>query len=273
MTTQEPKVQFNFGENWEAFSNSSLSHEALVQSRTSFIKLLGTDNLKGKTLVDIGFGQGLGVLNAASLGANVVGCDINPLCGQVLEGNKKLYPHLAETNIPVVIGSILDSAVVEELDKSSPDGEGKKYDIVHSWGVLHHTGSMWQAIQNSMSLVKDNGTFVIAIYNRHWSSYGWTLVKRLYNFLPKWGKWLMAQTFYLIIFVAKFLVTFKNPLKKDRGMNFYYDVIDWLGGYPYEYASKEEIENYFKEHGFKLNNYFEAEVPTGCNQFVFEKMK
>jgi len=272
MTKMDPKVQFDFGENWEAFSEASLNEKALAQSKHQFIELISSDDLRGKSFVDIGFGQGLGLLNATSLGAKTVGCDINPLCATVLARNQEKFPELKDVKIPVVVGSILHQEKVDSIANNAPEKDVSKYDIVHSWGVLHHTGSMWQAIENSMQLVKDGGTFIIAIYNKHWSSSPWWLIKRIYNFLPKWGRYLMVKLFYVVIYLAKFLVTFQNPLKKDRGMNFYYDVIDWLGGYPYEYASKEEIQNYFEERGYALKRFIKAEVPTGCNEFVFEKI-
>ena len=49
-----------------------------------------------------------------------------------------------------------------------------------------------------------------------------------------------------------------------------YDVIDWIGGYPYEYASKDEIKNFVEGKGFRLVKFNKAAVLTGCNEFIFE---
>ncbi len=81
----------------------------------------------------------------------------------------------------------------------------------------------------------------------------------------------MIALFYWVIYVAKFLVTGKNPKKKQRGMNFYHDVIDWVGGYPYEYATVLEIEQILKAKGFSTSYVKQPKVPTGCNEFVFHQ--
>ena len=39
------------------------------------------------------------------------------------------------------------------------------FDIVYSWGVLHHTGDVWHAIENAASRVKPGGIFYIALYS------------------------------------------------------------------------------------------------------------
>ena len=63
-----------------------------------------------------------------------------------------------------------------------------------------------------------------------------------------------------------------NPLKKERGMDFWFDVIDWVGGYPYEYATCREVESLVTNHGFEMRRCIPATVPTGCNEFLFEKI-
>jgi hypothetical protein len=147
----------------------------------------------------------------------------------------------------------------------------KLFSIVHSWGVLHHTGDMTTAIRNAALLVEENGYLVLAIYNRHWTSPLWRFIKRLYCSSPQWIRFVTLCLFYPLIVLAKLLVTGKNPFNKNRGMSFYYDVIDWLGGYPYEYASREEIERSVGMLGFSLVKHMPASVPTGCNEYVFKK--
>ena len=66
-------------------------------------------------------------------------------------------------------------------------------------------------------------------------------------------------------------MTRRNPLDKERGMDFWYDVIDWIGGYPYEYANRQEIESFMRAAGFTPKRFIAAQVPTGCNEFVFER--
>ncbi len=265
-------LQFDFGENWNEFSQNALNQEKIADAKRDFIQLIDNNDIKQKTFLDIGFGQGLTLLTATTLDANTVGCDINSKCKLVLESNKKYFKELITKEIPVIIGSILEHKVVENLELASPDKKSRKYDIVHSWGVLHHTGKMWKAIEIAAGLVDANGLYIIAIYNCHWSSSLWLFIKWIYNISPNFIKKLLIYIFYFIIAFAKWLVTFKNPFRKERGMNFYYDVVDWLGGYPYEYATTGEIISFVEKLGFKTVKYTNATVPTGCNEFVFKKI-
>lgn len=223
--------------------------------------LIGSELISGKSFLDIGCGSGIFAIAAKRLGASkVVGLDVNPICVDVARLNSRKYLENS-SQIDFAIQSILDPIA---SDLSLP------YDIVYSWGVLHHTGSMWPAISNAAKMVPPNGLFVIAIYNKHISSKAWWLIKPIYNMLPKIFQKIMILLFVPVIFLAKLLVTGKNPLNKQRGMDFYYDVIDWVGGYPYEYASAAEVISYCEKLGFRLEKLVPPEVPTGCNEFVFK---
>jgi 2-polyprenyl-6-hydroxyphenyl methylase/3-demethylubiquinone-9 3-methyltransferase len=145
------------------------------------------------------------------------------------------------------------------------------FDLVYAWGSLHHTGSMHEAITNTARAVAPGGTLILAIYNRHLTSSVWRGIKWFYNQVPSIIQRLMAVLFAGVIYVAKLAVTRRNPLEKERGMDFWYDVIDWIGGYPYEYASPAEIETFLRRLGFTLRTLVPAQVPTGCNEFVFER--
>ena len=262
-------MQFDFGQNWADFSTNAIDPERVVQARREFAELMQGIDLNNRCFLDIGFGQGFSLLAAAVAGAVVFGCDINPKCGEVLARNRIWFPELPNHRIPTVIGSILNDAVVSEL-RALSGGEG--FDIVHSWGVLHHTGDMRRAIANAASLVRPGGHFVIAIYNRHWSSLPWFCVKRLYCYSPGWGRRLMIGVLYPVIWLAKLLVTGENPKKMERGMDFYYNVVDWVGGYPYEYASMAQTQTLVESLGFECVCVIPARVPTGCNEFIFRKM-
>ena len=259
---------FDFGENWDDFSRQALDERRLNEAARDFRALCTGIELKGCTFLDIGFGQGLGLLNAASEGARVTGCDINVRCAQVLERNRRLFPNLTAP-IPVVVGSILDDEVAKQLRQLSGN---QGFHLVHSWGVLHHTGDMRKAIAHASGLVAAQGCLIIALYNRHWSSSLWRMIKWSYVRSPRWLQRAFIGVFYPIIYVAKWLVTGSNPKRQERGMDFYYDVVDWVGGYPYEYASREEIVSELEKQGFKLVKFIAARVPTGCNEFIFQRI-
>lgn len=258
---------FDFGQNWKEFSEQALTEQRFAQARKDFAELTSGIDLDGRSFLDIGFGQGLTLLCAIESGAQVHGLDINPKCREVFNYNRDRLHAGDPRDARVAVGSILDTQPVATVRAWQQEG----YDVVHSWGVLHHTGKMWQAIDNAMGLVRPGGHFVLAIYNRHWSSAAWTAIKRVYVSLPGVLQKMMNWAFFPIIYLAKLLATGRNPLRMERGMEFYYNVVDWVGGYPYEYASREEIESYMAQRGFELERFVPTIVPTGCNEFVFRK--
>src|SRR2546427_7827466 len=222
---------FDFGANWQAFSAQRIDTQRLAHAVQSLQSLLQQETLQGLSFLDIGCGSGLFALAAYQLGAaRVIGIDINPRCLAASEQNRDRFTPEA----PITF--LQASALVPESFQSLGS-----FDIVYAWGSLHHTGAMWDAIRNVAKQVALGGTLVLAIYNKHITSPIWKRTKWLYNRLPSFGQRLMAILFAGIVFVAKFLVTRRNPLDKERGMDFWYDVIDWIGGYPYEYALPQEV--------------------------------
>jgi SAM-dependent methyltransferase len=258
---KEKNAAFNFGVNWQRFSENSLDARKFEDAFNSLDKLIGHDKIKGRSFLDIGCGSGIFAIAASLAGAGkVTGIDISEESIAASASNKKRF---ADQNaIDFFHKSIFDETITQL----------GKFDVVYSWGVLHHTGNMWKAIETASQLVSPSAMFVIAIYNKHWSCWGWKQIKRFYNVVPAIIQRLMIWIFYFIIAVAKMIVTRKNPFKKQRrGMSFYYDVIDWVGGYPYEYASEAEIIGYVEKRGFKCIKCVKPAVPTGCNEFVFLK--
>jgi 2-polyprenyl-3-methyl-5-hydroxy-6-metoxy-1,4-benzoquinol methylase len=258
-------TQFDFGDNWQEFSVKALTPERVALARNEFLELVSPLDLHGRTFLDIGFGQGLSLLAAAAQGAKVIGCDINPKCAAVLEQNLVHFRELAALPVTVV-GSILDPNVTKLLKEAGPP---RGYDVVHSWGVLHHTGNMKLALEHSASLVSSDGFLIIAIYNRHWTSPVWNAIKWAYMASPRWLRPIWVKAFTPIIFAAKWIVTRKSPSRQQRGMAFHFNVVDWIGGYPYEYATADEVKNAVEALGFEQLKLIRTEVPTGCNQFVF----
>ena len=267
MSTPSFMKQFDFGQNWADFSEHAATRARALQACNDFAELMGGIDLIGKTLLDIGFGQGFSLLSASSLGCRVTGCDINPKCHQVIESTREFFPEARVAVTDLHVGSILDDAIVARLRTAGGGG----YDIVHSWGVLHHTGNMKRALVNAASLVRPGGHLVIAIYNRHWSSATWRIVKRLYVHSPALAQRALVSALYPVIWIAKLVATGHNPRRMDRGMDFYYDVVDWVGGYPYEYASIREMEQLCRPLGLMLERSIAAKVPTGCNELIFRK--
>lgn len=255
------EATFDFGANWDAFSDRLMAEGRLHVAMESLQKLLHRESLHGASVADVGCGSGLFSIAAAKLGAaRVVGLDINPRCIEVCCRNKaRLAPSAALS---------FHRASALSAEELAPFGT---FDLVYAWGSLHHTGAMWDAMRNVTRMVAPGGTLVLAIYNQHATSPAWRLVKRTYNRVPGLAKTMMAGAAAAVIFVAKALVTRRNPLEKERGMSFWYDVVDWVGGYPYEYASRSRVEQFIAAGGFAMTRFVQAQVPTGCNEYVFTR--
>ena len=159
---------------------------------------------------------------------------------------------------------------VSVLDREAMEAAGL-FDVVYAWGSLHHTGRMWDAIAVASERVAPGGAFVLAIYNQHFTSPAWKAVKWLFNVSPPVGRKMMYYLFVPVVFLAKFAVTGKNPLKKRRGMDFFVDVLDLVGGYPYEYARPGEVREFLESRGLRLVKTTRPSTPIGCNEFVFRK--
>jgi 2-polyprenyl-3-methyl-5-hydroxy-6-metoxy-1,4-benzoquinol methylase len=252
---------FDFGSNWQVFSEQRIDAQRLDTAMQSLRSLLQRDTLQGSSVLDVGCGSGLFSIAAQQLGAaKVVGVDVNPRCIAVSKQNvARLAP-----------GALVEFQEASALSPTSMEPLGQ-FDLVYAWGSLHHTGAMWQAIRNVSRQVAPGGIFALAIYNTHVTSPAWKVIKWFYNQLPSIAQRLMAIVFAGIIYLAKLLVTRRNPLEKERGMDFWYDVIDWIGGYPYEYATRQEIESFMNAEGFTPKRFVAAQLPTGCNEFVFER--
>ena len=253
-------TRFAFGKNWSSFSRTALDSTKIDRARKDFRRLLGDLELAGRSFLDIGFGQGLSLFLASEAGAKARGVDIDSDNLTAFEETSRYFPGIARPATEV--HSILDD---DWVSRAEP------YDIVHSWGVLHHTGAMHHAIGNAARLVRPRGYFIMAIYNTHWSSGPWWLIKWFYNRVPAIVQRLLIAVLYPVIYVAKWLVTRKSPTDKERGMDFLHDVVDWVGGYPYEHANIEAIKKVLAEKGFDCLKAVPAGVPTGCNEFVFRR--
>ena len=252
---------FDFSKNWEAYSSQVLDDKRIQIATESLEKLLNKETLDGCSFLDVGCGSGLFSIAASQMKAYpVVGIDINPACVEVSERNRVNQAPTAVIRFVQV--SALDITALEKLGQ---------FDIVYAWGSLHHTGSMWEAIRLVGQRVAPGGIYILAIYNQHLTSPIWRKIKWLYNQLPRLLHKGMAVLFAGVIYLAKFAVTKRNPKQKERGMDFWYDVIDWIGGYPYEYATPKAVLTFVEGLGFRTVRFFPSSVPTGCNEFVLER--
>jgi 2-polyprenyl-3-methyl-5-hydroxy-6-metoxy-1,4-benzoquinol methylase len=265
--------RFEFGKNWTAFL-SVLDDERIEKAEESLMTMLGCETLAGKTFLDIGSGSGLFSLAARRLGARVHSFDFDSSSFACTKELRRRF-FRADDEWLVEQGSALDRDYVERLGK---------FDIVYSWGVLHHTGKMWEALSNAAIPVAGGGKLFIAIYNDTGSqSKRWHWIKKTYCGLPRLFKTPFAVAVILpgeIKSIAKAFVTLQpmsyihswTRYKTGRGMNRWHDIIDWVGGYPYEVATPDEIFEFYKTRGLTLVKLKTGGVGLGCNEFVFERL-
>lgn len=264
------KERFPFGENWLDFLRI-LSDEHILEAEKALCTFLGDINLKGKRFLDIGSGSGLHSLAARKMGAEVVSFDYD-LQSVVCTRELKSRYFSNDQFWKIEQGSILDREFI--------DGLGD-FDISYAWGVLHHTGVLWQALYNAQRPVREGGLLFLAIYNEQGIiSAIWKIVKRLY--CSGWlGRTLMSAIFYPVFFLSGLLidiVRLRNPAaryrehKKYRGMSLVHDWRDWLGGYPFEPAEPVRIISFYKNLGFELVQFLPTGHGFGNNQFLFRRV-
>jgi len=254
MTSQEKLKQleshFEFGNNWNDFSQK-IDDRRINIALNSLKRILNTSDLSGKSFLDIGCGSGLFSLSALKLNATYVkAVDIDPKSVQttqsVLQANVE-----SNTKYDCEVKSVFDLM---------PKDDGQ-FDIVYSWGVLHHTGDMYTAIKKASKMVKNDGQLAIALYRKTPSCKFWKAEKRIYSNSPKFVQ-LIIQGIYTCLFSLGKLSLGTNPIKyikeykRHRGMSYRHDIHDWLGGYPYESISCEELKTTMAKFGFTLKTEF-----------------
>ena len=265
------KNRFGFGKNWTKFLEH-LNEDRIAEAEKSLKEKLGISSLKGKVFLDIGSGSGLFSLAAHRLGATVHSFDYDPNSFKCTKYLKENYSS-TKNEWTVEQGSVLDKPFLKKFDR---------VDILYSWGVLHHTGKMYDAFENVADMVKENGTLFISIYNDQGiPSQIWTKIKKFYVTYPLLRFPLVASC-GLWIWKYKLVwgfLRYGNPFKyiteygkNNRGMSAWYDLVDWVGGYPFEVAKPEEVFSFFKNKKFSLEKMTTCGGKMGCNEFVFKKV-
>jgi 2-polyprenyl-3-methyl-5-hydroxy-6-metoxy-1,4-benzoquinol methylase len=270
---EDEQRRFAFGENWARFLNA-VDEARITEAEQSLQSMLELEQLDGRTFLDVGCGSGLFSLAAVRLGAQRVhSFDIDAeSVACTAELRRRFAPDSEQWT--VARGSVLDHGHLHALGT---------WDVVYSWGVLHHTGAMAAALANAADLVAPGGKLFVAIYNDQGTrSHIWRRVKRAYNTLPP----RLRTPYAVAVMVPREMLSAGlwtarldpggyartwSEYKRKRGMSRWHDLIDWVGGYPFEVAKPESIHAFYRERGFTLTKLITCGGGLGCNQFVFER--
>jgi len=264
---REAESHFAFGQNWASYA-ALIDEDRLVEAERGLVRLLDSDGLKGRTFLDVGCGSGLHAAAAARLGASrIVALDIDPVS-------------VATTR--AVLRRFASGAVSEARELSVFDldpATNGTFDIVYSWGVLHHTGAMREAVRKASEMVAPGGTFAFALYRRTRMCGFWAVEKKWYS-----SAWPSAQNVARAIYINLMHAALRRHFKpyvanykSGRGMDFYHDVHDWMGGYPYESIGAPEVETLMRDLGFEHVRSFTRPLSlglfgSGCDEYVYRRL-
>lgn len=259
---QDAPISFSFGSNWQAYLRAADS-EAFSQSRADIVAWLGEGGVSGRSVVDVGSGSGIHSLGFVEGDARrLVSFDYDLAS---VDATRSLWRRAGSpSHWTVTQGSILDDAFISGLGQ---------FDIVYSWGVLHHTGRMWDAIERAAGLVAPGGQFWISIYQKGPRYSEHLELKQRYNRASKIGKRAMEWGRIAGVMLGR-ARTLNNPLRwnrrTSRGMDTYHDLVDWLGGLPYEVATPDEITSFCAERGLTAERV-DPKPEGGCSTYLFRR--
>lgn len=262
--------RFGFGENWRRFL-AKVDESRIEQAVASLRTWLAVADLRGRRFLDAGCGSGLFSLAARRLGATVVSFDYDPASCACTREMRERFGN-GESAWALSEGSVLDPAFLEGLGT---------FDVVYSWGVLHHTGAMWQALDLVARRVGPEGVLFIALYNdQGGASRRWLKVKRAYNALPAPLRFLVLWPSFVALWAKTFAIEtvrgypgrgWREYARTSRGMSPWRDVVDWVGGLPFEVSRPEQVLDFLRERGFTLLRMKTCGGGLGCNEFVFRR--
>jgi ubiquinone/menaquinone biosynthesis C-methylase UbiE len=125
------------------------------------------ESLRGKDVLDVGIGSGIATQMFAEAGANVTGVDLTEWAVETTRRRLAAFDLEAD---------------VQQADAEQLPFADAKFDLVFSWGVIHHSSDMDRALAELVRVTRPGGKVVLMVYHRR--SLFFVVYRGFQKFLP-----------------------------------------------------------------------------------------
>jgi ubiquinone/menaquinone biosynthesis C-methylase UbiE len=137
------------------------------ESGKPFSLFVDFDALAGKDVLDVGIGSGIATQMLAEAGANVTGVDLTDWAVETTRRRLDAFGLEAD---------------VRQADAEQLPFDDASFDLVFSWGVIHHSSDMDRALSELVRVTRPGGQIVLMVYHRH--SLFFVVYRGFQRFLP-----------------------------------------------------------------------------------------
>jgi ubiquinone/menaquinone biosynthesis C-methylase UbiE len=137
------------------------------ESGKPFSLFVDFDSLRGKDVLDVGIGSGIATQMLAEAGANVTGVDLTQWAVETTRHRLDAFGLEAD---------------VRQADAEQLPFADASFDLVFSWGVIHHSSDMDRALGELVRVTRPGGRIVLMVYHRH--SLFYVVYRGFQRFLP-----------------------------------------------------------------------------------------
>lgn len=241
------KTEKSFSVEWGILKKDKTPN--LNKVRTNFLKDLNIekDDAKNKFILEAGCGRGyVGIALSELVGKNgmFVGLDMSE---SIFRANQRKYQLTKNTeSIQFIRGNI---------DK--PPFKERTFDIIYSFGVLHHTPDTYNSFKSLVPLLKKNGKFYLGVYRKDRRD-DTRIVSFIYGSREFVNKLPLPAIYAICFILAPFAkvyayfntITGRRPAFNKTLKEFMWSLFDHFSPQYVHRHTIEEVEKWFKEQGF-----------------------